>query len=75
MLARCFSPIARRAPASFRCRMPISSPVGAQARRPPGIGALLVKDLATLAAGGGQEKGYRRGTQNLPGAAGIGRRA
>ncbi len=36
---------------------------------PPGIGALLVKDLATLeASGGGQEKGYRRGTQDVPGA-------
>lgn len=36
---------------------------------PPGIGALLVRDLATLrASGGGQEKGYRRGTQDVPGA-------
>lgn len=38
---------------------------------PPGIGALLVKDLATLAPSGGQEKGYRRGTQNLPAIAGM----
>ena len=38
---------------------------------PPGIGALLVKDLGTLEASGGQEKGYRRGTQNLPGAMGM----
>ena len=38
---------------------------------PPGIGALLVRDLATLAPSGGQEKGYRRGTQNLPGVAGM----
>jgi cysteine desulfurase len=38
---------------------------------PPGIGALLIKDLATLEASGGQEKGYRRGTQNLPGAMGM----
>lgn len=38
---------------------------------PPGIGALLVKDLAALQASGGQEKGYRRGTQNLPGAMGM----
>jgi cysteine desulfurase len=38
---------------------------------PPGVGALLVRDLATLEASGGQEKGYRRGTQNLPGAAGM----
>ena len=36
---------------------------------PPGIGALLVRDLGTLApSGGGQEKGYRRGTQDVPGA-------
>jgi cysteine desulfurase len=38
---------------------------------PPGIGALLVKDLGALEASGGQEKGYRRGTQNLPGAMGM----
>lgn len=38
---------------------------------PPGIGALLVRDLATLRASGGQEKGYRRGTQNLPAVAGM----
>jgi cysteine desulfurase len=35
---------------------------------PPGIGALLVRDLATLEAVGGQEKGYRRGTQDMPAA-------
>ena len=36
---------------------------------PPGIGALLVRDLGTLRPfGGGQEKGYRRGTQDVPGA-------
>jgi cysteine desulfurase len=36
---------------------------------PPGIGALLVRDLGTLTpCGGGQEKGYRRGTQDVPGA-------
>ena len=34
---------------------------------PPGIGALLVRDLATLRAPGGQEQGYRGGTENLPG--------
>ncbi|WP_343347427.1 aminotransferase class V-fold PLP-dependent enzyme [Sphingomicrobium sp. XHP0239] len=38
---------------------------------PPGIGALLVKDLAMLEPVGGQEKGYRRGTQNVPAAAGF----
>jgi cysteine desulfurase len=35
---------------------------------PPGVGALLVRDLATLEPVGGQEKGYRRGTQDAPGA-------
>jgi cysteine desulfurase len=35
---------------------------------PPGIGALLVKDLGTLEPVGGQEKGYRRGTQDVPSA-------
>ena len=35
---------------------------------PPGVGALLVRDLATLDPVGGQEKGYRRGTQDMPGA-------
>jgi cysteine desulfurase len=34
----------------------------------PGFGALLVKDLATLEPIGGQEKGYRRGTQDAPSA-------
>jgi len=35
---------------------------------PPGIGVLLVKDLASLEAIGGQEMGYRRGTQDVPAA-------
>lgn len=38
---------------------------------PPGIGALLVRDLGTLEPSGGQEKGYRRGTQDAPAAAGM----
>ena len=38
---------------------------------PPGAGALLVKDLAKLEPSGGQERGYRRGTENLPAAAGM----
>lgn len=37
----------------------------------PGAGALLVKNLATLEASGGQERGYRRGTENLPAVAGM----
>lgn len=33
---------------------------------PPGVGALLIRDLALLHPSGGQEQGYRRGTENLP---------
>lgn len=35
---------------------------------PIGIGALLVRDWALLRPSGGQERGYRPGTENLPGA-------
>jgi len=38
---------------------------------PPGVGALLVRDLADLRASGGQERGYRRGTENWPAVAGM----
>jgi cysteine desulfurase len=38
---------------------------------PPGIGALMIRDFATLLPVGGQEKGYRAGTENLPGALGY----
>jgi cysteine desulfurase len=38
---------------------------------PPGVGALLIRDLARLNARGGQERGYRGGTQNLPGILGF----
>lgn len=33
---------------------------------PPGVGALLVRDFALLEPSGGQEQGYRSGTENLP---------
>lgn len=33
---------------------------------PPGVGALLLRDLALIDATGGQEQGYRAGTENLP---------
>ncbi len=33
---------------------------------PPGIGALLTRKFATLVPGGGQEQGYRGGTENMP---------
>jgi len=38
---------------------------------PVGVGALLVRDLGTLGPTGGQERGYRPGTENLPGALGY----
>ncbi len=41
---------------------------------PPGVGALIVRCLDGFAApraGGGQERGYRAGTENLPGIAGF----
>jgi len=38
---------------------------------PIGIGALLVKDYAMLEPAGGQERGYRRGTENLPSVLGM----
>jgi cysteine desulfurase len=38
---------------------------------PIGIGALLVRDFGMLEPGGGHERGYRQGTENLPGAMGM----
>jgi len=41
---------------------------------PPGVGALVVRcadDFAAVQRGGGQERGYRAGTENLPGIAGF----
>jgi cysteine desulfurase len=38
---------------------------------PIGIGALLVRDFAMIEPSGGQERGYRAGTENLPAALGF----
>lgn len=41
---------------------------------PPGVGALIVRcadDFAAVQRGGGQERGYRSGTENLTGIAGF----
>jgi cysteine desulfurase len=38
---------------------------------PPGVGALLARDFSMLEPSTGQERGYRRGTENLPGALGL----
>lgn len=38
---------------------------------PIGVGALLVRDFAMLEPTGGHERGYRQGTENLPGVLGF----
>lgn len=38
---------------------------------PIGVGALLVRDFSMLKATGGHERGYRRGTENLPSVLGM----
>ena len=38
---------------------------------PVGVGALLVREYEMLGPSGGQERGYRRGTENLPGILGM----
>ena len=38
---------------------------------PIGVGALLLRDFSMLEPTGGHERGYRRGTENLPGALGM----
>ena len=38
---------------------------------PIGVGALLIRDFGLLEPGGGHERGYRRGTENLPGVLGM----
>lgn len=38
---------------------------------PVGIGALLVRDFGLLQPIGGHERGYRQGTENMPGALGM----
>jgi cysteine desulfurase len=38
---------------------------------PIGVGALLVRDFNLLEPVGGHERGYRQGTENLPGALGM----
>jgi cysteine desulfurase len=38
---------------------------------PPGVGALLLRDFSLIEASGGQEQGYRPGTENLPGIIGM----
>lgn len=38
---------------------------------PPGVGALLLRDYGSITPTGGQEQGYRAGTENLPAIIGM----
>ncbi len=38
---------------------------------PPGVGALLLRDYGLISATGGQERGYRAGTENMPAVLGM----
>lgn len=57
--------------------LPVADYIAVSAHKcggPPGVGALIVRDFVGFAAsraGGGQEHGYRAGTENLPGIAGF----
>ena len=57
-----------------KMRLPNADIIAVSAHKlggPPGIGALLVRQLGLLTPTGGQEQGYRRGTENLPAALGF----
>ncbi len=60
-----------------KLRMPSADFIAVSAHKlggPPGVGALVARCLDGLEAvqkGGGQERGYRAGTENLPGIAGF----
>ena len=53
-----------------KCALPDADLIAIAAHKfggPIGVGALLVRDWAMLRPVGGQERGYRAGTENLPG--------
>jgi len=55
-------------------RLPLADMIVVSAHKlggPIGIGALLVRDYEMLEPSGGQERGYRAGTENLPAALGF----
>ena len=69
-LGRCCSPIARKAQGSFRCLTPTSSrPAGTSSAVPRAWACSWCATLRRSKPVGGQEKGYRRGTQDAPAAA------
>ncbi|MBE5935102.1 MAG: cysteine desulfurase [Lachnospiraceae bacterium] len=58
-----------------RCNIDLMSVSGHKIHGPKGIGFLYIKDktrIKTVFLGGGQEKGFRSGTENVPGIAGLG---
>ena len=60
--------------AAGKCKLPIADMLVVSAHKfggPIGIGALLVQDFSMLRTMGGHERGYRQGTENLPGALGM----
>jgi cysteine desulfurase len=52
----------------FRCAADMAIVSAHKLGGPIGIGVLLVADYAMLRPAGGQERGYRRGTENMPAA-------
>lgn len=66
--------LADAAQAAGKIALPTADFISVSAHKlggPPGVGALLIRDPATLQASGGQEQGYRGGTENLPGILGF----
>lgn len=58
-----------------RCKIDLLSVSGHKIHGPKGIGFLYIKDktkIKPIIYGGGQQKGMRSGTENVPGIAGIG---
>lgn len=59
-----------------KCNIDLLSVSGHKIHGPKGIGFLYIKDKTKINPyiyGGGQQKGYRSGTENVPGIAGLGK--
>ena len=66
--------IADCAQSAGKLKLPDADMISVSAHKfggPPGIGALLVRDLGMIEPTGGQEQGYRAGTENLPAILGM----
>ncbi len=67
-------PVADCAQSAGKLPLPDASMIAVSAHKfggPPGVGALLLTDFSLIEAVGGQEQGYRPGTQNLPAILGM----